>query len=377
MKTRLYFNILLAIVVAGLLVACSAASNDDKKVQLEKLKAQQAKLSTEVKKLEEEIAKENPTAVTAKAKDVAVAQLAPRPFDYYIQTQGAVEAVDNILVSARTMGVISQVFVKEGDIVSTGQTLAQIDNSLIVRNIEEMKSALGLAKTVYERQKNLWDQKIGTEVQFLQAKNNKENFEKRLATMNEQLDMSRIKSPINGSVDEVSLKIGQNAAPGLPAFRVVSNDKLKMKANVSEAYVTSINKGDKVSLTFSDISKTMEARVTFVGRTINQLSRTFAVEVALPASEELRPNMTGVLRVIFKSVPSAIVVPVNVVQDVNGQKIVYIAEMDGNQMVARKKVVEVGGVYSNHVEIKSGLKAGDKIITIGFQGLNDGEFIKI
>ena len=377
MKTRLYFNILLAIVVAGLLVACSAASNDDKKVQLEKLKAQQAKLSTEVKKLEEEIAKENPTAVTVKAKDVAVAQLAPRPFDYYIQTQGAVEAVDNILVSARTMGVISQVFVKEGDIVSTGQTLAQIDNSLIVRNIEEMKSALGLAKTVYERQKNLWDQKIGTEVQFLQAKNNKENLEKRLATMNEQLDMSRIKSPINGSVDEVSLKIGQNAAPGLPAFRVVSNDKLKMKANVSEAYVTSINKGDKVSLTFSDISKTMEARVTFVGRTINQLSRTFAVEVALPASEELRPNMTGVLRVIFKSVPSAIVVPVNVVQDVNGQKIVYIAEMDGNQMVARKKVVEVGGVYSNHVEIKSGLKAGDKIITIGFQGLNDGEFIKI
>ncbi len=377
MKTRLYFNILLAIVVAGLLVACSAASNDDKKVQLEKLKSQQAKLSTEVKKLEEEIAKENPTAVTAKAKDVAVAQLAPRPFDYYIQTQGAVEAVDNILVSARTMGLISQVFVKEGDIVSTGQTLAQIDNSLIVRNMEEMKSALGLAKTVYERQKNLWDQKIGTEVQFLQAKNNKENFEKRLATMNEQLDMSRIKSPINGSVDEVSLKIGQNAAPGLPAFRVVSNDKLKMKANVSEAYVTSINKGDKVSLTFSDISKTMEARVTFVGRTINQLSRTFAVEVALPASEELRPNMTGVLRVIFKSVPSAIVVPVNVVQDVNGQKIVYIAEMDGNQMVARKKVVEVGGVYSNHVEIKSGLKAGDKIITIGFQGLNDGEFIKI
>ena len=377
MKTRLYFNILLAIVVAGLLVACSAASNDDKKVQLEKLKAQHAKLSTEVKKLEEEIAKENPTAVTVKAKDVAVAQLAPRPFDYYIQTQGAVEAVDNILVSARTMGVISQVFVKEGDIVSTGQTLAQIDNSLIVRNIEEMKSALGLAKTVYERQKNLWDQKIGTEVQFLQAKNNKENLEKRLATMNEQLDMSRIKSPINGSVDEVSLKIGQNAAPGLPAFRVVSNDKLKMKANVSEAYVTSINKGDKVSLTFSDISKTMEARVTFVGRTINQLSRTFAVEVALPASEELRPNMTGVLRVIFKSVPSAIVVPVNVVQDVNGQKIVYIAEMDGNQMVARKKVVEVGGVYSNHVEIKSGLKAGDKIITIGFQGLIDGEFIKI
>ena len=377
MKTRLYFNILLAIVVAGLLVACSTASNDDKKIQLEELKAQQAKLSTEVKKLEEEINKGNPTTVKVKAKDVAVEQLTPRPFDYYIQTQGAVEAVDNILVGTRTMGVISKVFVKEGDIVSTGQTLAQIDNSLIVRNIEEMKSGLELARTVYERQKNLWDQKIGTEVQYLQAKNNKVNLEKRLATMNEQLDMSRIKSPINGSVDEVSLKIGQNASPGLPAFRVVSNDKLKMKANVSEAYVTAIKKGDKVSLTFSDISKTIEAPVTFVARTINPLSRTFAVEVALPSNEELRPNMTGVLRIIFKSVPSAIVVPVNVVQDVNGQKIVYTAELEGNQMVAHKKVVEVGGVYNNLAEIKSGLKAGDKIITVGFQGLNDGEFIKI
>ncbi len=214
-------------------------------------------------------------------------------------------------------------------------------------------------------------------MQYLQARNSKESLEKRLATLHEQLDMSRIKSPIDGSVDEVSLKIGQNAAPGAPAFRVVSGDKLKMKSNVSESYVTSIDKGNKAKLTFSDINKTVEAQITFVGKTINTLSRTFPVEVALPADEDLRPNMTGVLRVIFHTEPAAIVVPVNVVQEINGQKIVYTAMPEGNQWVAHKNIVEVGGIYDNLAEIKKGLASGDKIITTGYQGLNEGEFIKM
>ena len=376
MKSTFYVSILALAVMAGVLSGCSSATKD-KQTQLAELKTQQAKLAVEVRKLEGEIAKENPAALNEKSKDVAVSQLALRRFDYFVQTQGAIEAVDNILVSAKTAGIISQVFVKEGDNVSKGQILAQIDNSIVLRNIEEVKSGMDLANTVYQRQKNLWDQKIGTEVQYLQAKNNKESLEKRLATLNEQLDMSRIKSPIEGSVDEVSLKIGQNAAPGLPAFRVISGDKLKVKSNVSESYVTSIHKGDRVRISFSDINKTIEARVTFVGKSINQLSRTFPVEVALPADDDFRSNMIGVLRVIFHSEPAAIVVPINLVQEINGQKIVYTAEMDGAKLVARRNVVEVAGVFDNLAQIKTGLKAGDKIITVGYQGLNDGELVKI
>ena len=367
--------ILIAAMIA-LLPGCSSTTKD-KPTQLAEMKAQQAKLAVEIHRLEDEIAAENPEGVVVRSKDVVVLELKPRSFDYFVQTQGAIEAVDNILVSARTMGVISQVFVKEGDEVTKGQTMAQIDNSIVLRNIEEVKSGLELATSVYQRQKNLWDQKIGTEVQYLQARNSKESLEKRLATLHEQLDMSRIKSPIDGSVDEVSLKIGQNAAPGAPAFRVVSGDKLKMKSNVSESYVTSIDKGNKAKLTFSDINKTVEAQITFVGKTINTLSRTFPVEVALPADEDLRPNMTGVLRVIFHTEPAAIVVPVNVVQEINGQKIVYTAMPEGNQWVAHKNIVEVGGIYDNLAEIKKGLASGDKIITTGYQGLNEGEFIKM
>ena len=377
MKTKFYFHILGAVVIAGLLAACSAASPEtDKNAQLEKLKTQQAKLTSDIRKLEAEIGKENPETVKAKSKEVGVVSIAPHNFDYFIQTQGAVEAIDNIMISARTAGNVSQVFSREGDVVTKGQTLAQIDNSITQRNIDELKASLDLAKTVYERQKNLWDQKIGTEVQYLQAKNQKESLEKRLATLNEQLDMSRIKSPIDGSIDEVAIKIGQNVGPGMPAFRVVSFDKLKMRAAVSEAYVTSIKKGNKVLLTFSDINKEVEATVTFVGKTINQLSRTFPVEVALPSYADLRPNMTGVLRIIFQTIPDALTVPVNVVQDVNGEKIVYLAEMSGDQMVARKKVVTVAGIYGNSAQV-IGLKAGDKVITVGYQGLNDGELIKI
>jgi len=147
---------------------------------------------------------------------VGVTEVTPKPFDYFIKTQGAVEAIDNILVSARTAGVLSVVNAREGDVVTKGQTLAQIDNSILVRNVDELKASIDLAKTVYERQKNLWDQKIGTEVQYLQAKNSKESLEKRLATLNEQIDMARVKSPINGSVDEVDVKIGQNVAPECP-----------------------------------------------------------------------------------------------------------------------------------------------------------------
>ena len=377
MKTKFYFHILGAIVIAGLLSACSAASPEtDKNAQLEKLKTQQAKLTSDIRKLEAEIGKENPETVKAKSKEVGVVSIAPHNFDYFIQTQGAVEAIDNIMISARTAGNVSQVFSREGDVVTKGQTLAQIDNSITQRNIDELKASLDLAKTVYERQKNLWDQKIGTEVQYLQARNQKESLEKRLATLNEQLDMSRIKSPIDGSIDEVAIKIGQNVGPGMPAFRVVSFDKLKMRAAVSEAYVTSIKKGNKVLLTFSDINKEVEATVTFVGKTINQLSRTFPVEVALPSYADLRPNMTGVLRIIFQTIPDALTVPVNVVQDVNGEKIVYIAETSGDQMLARKKVVTVAGIYGNSAQV-IGLKAGDKVITVGYQGLNDGELIKI
>ncbi len=375
MKSHKTHSLFIALFAAALLAACSAAS-PDKKTQLENLKSDAAKLNQQIQKLESEISSESgPEPV--KTKEVAVVSLKQRPFDHYVQTQGSVESIENIQVSSKTAGIVTQVYVVEGEMVAKGQILGQVDNSLILRGIEELKSSLELANTVFDRQKNLWDQKIGTEVQYLQAKNNKESIERRLASLNEQNDMTRIKSPIHGVVDEVTLRAGQNIAPGMPAARVVNNQDLKVKANVSEAYVSLIKKGNAAIVTIPDLKKDIRATVSFVGRNINPLSRTFVVEMRLPSSADLRPNMSTVVRVVFQSVNDALVVPVNVVQDINGQKVVYTADTSGTNPVAHRNVVEVVGVYDNNAQIKSGLKPGDQVITVGYQGLNDGEFIKL
>lgn len=378
MKFNVYTRIAFAVVVAVFIAACSATTaDDDKKVRLEKLKEQQASITKEIQKLESEIAAENPdSAVAIRAKDVAVEELAPQKFDHYVQTQGHIESENNTLVSAESMGVVTRVLVTEGQQVSKGQTLAQIDNSVIMRNIESMEAQLELATSVYERQKNLWDQKIGTEVQFLQAKTNKEALEKQLASLREQAEKTKIKSPISGTVDAVSVKVGENIAPGMPAVRVVNTNNLKIQAQVSEAYVTDIKKGNRVLVKVSEINKEIEAKVTFVGKTIDRLSRTFTVEIALPQSADLRPNMTATIRVVFESNPAAIVVPVNIIQEINDEKVVYTAEQKGNYMVATRKVITVEGVYGNRAEVK-GLEKGDQIVTVGYQGLNDGDYIKI
>ncbi|MBL7871572.1 MAG: efflux RND transporter periplasmic adaptor subunit [Cyclobacteriaceae bacterium] len=374
MKLSYTSRILIVAMFAFVLASCG---DSDKAAKLAKLKTQQAELAKTIATLESEIAAANPEAVSVRMKGINISELAARKFDFFVQTQGMVEAEDNILVSAKSMGIITAVFVKEGQRVSRGQVLAQIDNSITESSIAEVKSSLNLAKIVYEKQRKLWDQQIGTEIQFLQAKNNKESLEARLATLNEQLDMARIKSPINGTVEAVNIKIGENAAPGAPAFRVININDLKVTANVSEAYVTAIDKGNKVQVILPDLDKKIDGSVNFVGRNIDPLSRSFPIEVKLPSQASLRPSMTAILRVVYKSVPNALCVPINLVQNINGKKIVYVAEMDGKQLVARRKEVSVGGVYDNLAEITGGLNVGDKIITVGYQGLNDGEFVKI
>lgn len=376
MKSLLQTKIFSAVALTVLLAACSG-KQENKTAELEKLKKDQAELTKKIETLEKEIAKENPVEAKVKMKEVSVTEITPRSFDHYIQTQGSIVAIDNIQMSAKTAGIVTYVYTREGEVVSQGQILAQIDNSLIVRGIDEIKANLELSNTVYERQKNLWDKKIGTEIQYLQAKSNKESLERRLATLQEQNEMTKIKSPISGTIDAVNIKVGENVAPGVPIFRVVNTNDLKVSAKISEAYVNTIQKGNKVIVSFPEQDKTINANVSFVGRNIDALTRSFPLEAKLPTSSFLRPNMTAVLKIVFFTDPKALCVPVNVVQDINGQKIVYTAESDGKNMVARKKIVEVTGVFGATAQIKSGLNTSDKIITVGYQGLNDGEFIKI
>lgn len=359
-------RILSVALVLGIVQSC------EKPRDLNTLKAEREALNKEIATLEAAEGK----PVTVRFKEVSATTVEPKPFEYYVTTQGNIEAEDNILLSSESMGLINQVLVKEGQQVRKGQVLAQIDNTIILRNIEALKTNLELAITVFNRQKNLWDQKIGTEVQYLQAKTNKEGLERQLDALNEQNNMTRIKSSIDGVVDEVFVKVGENIAPGMPAVRVLNNSRLKVVANVSEAYANKVKVGNKVTISLPDLGEELSGTVTFSGRNIDPLSRTFKIEVSIKSGSDIRPNMTAVLRVVFKTIPSAIAIPVNVVQTVNNEKVVYIAESKGKEFVARRKVIEIKGVYDNQAEV-TGLNAGEKLITFGYQGLNDGESIKL
>jgi RND family efflux transporter MFP subunit len=252
-----------------------------------------------------------------------------------------------------------------------------LDAEIVRRQIDDLKVSLSFATDVYNKQKALWEKQVGTEIQYLSAKNNKENLEQKLNTLMENLDMYKIKSPINGTIDEVFLKIGQNVAPGVPCFRVVNNGVLKAKADVSETYASMIKQGNEVKLLFPDLeNKEISSTIQFTSRVISQMNRTFTIEASLPASNDFIPNMICVMKVKDYQSKNAIVVPVNTVQRTETGTFVVVAQVVNGKQVAIKKDVKVGKVYQGKIEILSGLAVGDLIITTGYQDLNDNEFIK-
>lgn len=363
-----------SIVISTILISCGSG---DKKSQLEKLIKQRDELNGKIVTLQKEV---NPgkNDSLVKKKMVGVINIKPQPFQHMVEIQGRVDADENISLSAKVPGTITDIFVKEGDEVRIGKSLAEIDNQQIISGIEEIKTQLAFASNVYEKQKNLWDKKIGTELQYLSAKNNKEALEKKLHTMNEQLEMTRIKSPINGTVDEVSIKIGQAVAPGMPAFRVVNFSSLKVKADVAESYISKISEGNKVIVYFPDLQKEISSKISFAGRVINPQNRTFTVEAVLEKNNpQYHPNMIAILKVNDYESVSALVVPLNLVTETENGQHVFVAVNESGKWIARKKTVTVGRTYGGNAEITSGLKEGDTIITSGYQGLNEGDILEI
>lgn len=370
----------LATGVVALLAACGGGSSlETKKAELEKLKAQQAEITAQIASLQEEIATMGDSAATdnTKAKIVAVTAVTKQVFMHAVDVQGRVDGDENITYSAKVPAVVKRVNVKAGDRVSAGQVLVELDADVVKAQIETLKKGLELANTVYEKRKSLWEQKVGSEIEFLQAKNQKESLEKQIASARENLDMYLIKSEYSGTVDLVSIKVGQGVAPGVPAVSVVNPAALKIKADLSESYANVVKQGNPVLINFPDINKSVKASVTYSSKSINALTRTFNVEVALPNDNELHPNMVAELKIVDYENKNATVVPINTIQEIDGVKLVYItAKNEKNENIAKKVVVTVGKTYGTTAEILSGLNEGDQIITTGFQDLTDGQVIK-
>ncbi|WP_439582380.1 efflux RND transporter periplasmic adaptor subunit [Dyadobacter bucti] len=370
-------HILFIATVATLLASCSGEKKEGlsgKKEELAKLKTEQAATADKIKALEIEIAKLDPKkAAEAKVKPVTVATLNAETFKRYVELQGTVDAKNNVLITPKSGGAVTAMYVREGDYVNSGTVIGKIDDSILTESIEEVKTQLSLINTLYEKQKNLWDQKIGTELQYLQAKNNKESIERKLVTLNTQLSQTKIISPMSGVVDQVNVKVGEMASPGVGVVRVVNLSNLKVTAKVSDTYAASVKKGDEVIVKFPDLKREYKVRISFVSTTVDPLSRTFTIEANLPSAKDIKPNMMAQIEINDATSKNALVIDQNFVQSTETGNVVYVAEAEGNKKVAKAKTVKTGLSYNGKIEILEGLKAGDQLITLGYQEVSDGQ----
>jgi len=378
MKTNPF---LVSFILVTLLVACGkkqeSNSLEAKKLQLDSLKKVMAVTAESIKKLEDEIAMLDTNAQNEqKVKIVSTSTVENSTFNHFVDVTGTVEAEDNIRISAKMPAMLTSVLVKEGQSVSKGQLLATQDADVIRKSIDELKNGLELANTLYGKQKALWDQKIGSEVQYLQAKNQKESLEKRLKTTEAQLSQSSIYAPVSGVVEVVYMKEGELASPGVPIFQIVNMSNLKVVTNVPDAYLSTIKEGDAVEVELPDLKLILKGTISRTGKIVDPGTRSIKVEVKLSNVQgKLRPNMLAIVKINDQTATNTIVLQENIIQQSEVGQIVFVAgEQDGRKTAVMKKV-ETGMAYGGKVQVLKGLSPGDQLITTGYQELVDGQLI--
>jgi len=348
--------------------ACGGDNPKDGKAELAKLKADQKEIQDKITELE----KTSGTKDSARKVPVVVTTMTPVVFNNYVDVQGKVDLDEVVNAIPEMPGIISAIHVKQGQYVRKGQVVATLRSETVDKGIDVIDQQISFAKTLFEKQKRLWAQEIGTEIQLLSAKNNYDALLKqKQANLSNKSSLSVI-SPINGVVDAVDATVGQSYASPVnpPVIRIINTGKLKVKAEIAENYASTIKVGSSVKLIFPDIRDTLITKVAYAERMINTLSRTFAIYIPLPSSTKYQPNMTAHVKVATYQNSRAFVLPMGVIQKTDKGDFVYIATA---QNKAKLVPVTLGNTYQSKVEILSGLTLDDKVITTGYEELNEGD----
>jgi membrane fusion protein (multidrug efflux system) len=364
------------IVVLFFMFSCSS----DKQVQLTKLKQQQTDIAEKIMNLENELKSGQKDLLNpGKFKFVGLTDVKTKIFDHYIKVQGKLDGDQNAAVFAEAPGTVSARYADVGQNVVKGQVLAQIDDQQYRSQLEGLETQYKFASDMFDKQKRLWDQKIGSEVQYLQSKTTRESLERQLASLKQQTDKFKIKSPIDGTIEECNIKVGGVVSPDprLAAYRVVAFKNLKVSAEVSEAYSSRVEIGDKLIVLFPDINKQIETKVDFVSKYINPVNRTFIIETKISNSiQDMKANMIAIIQINDYHSDNSILVPMNLIQTDQAGSYIYIVRSKDNFSAAYKQPVVMGNSYNGVAEIIQGLKVGDKVISAGYQELIDGEYIR-
>ena len=369
-------------ILTMLMASCGNNTENDPetiKKQIREYRDEVLTLNNKIEELEQQLAAIDSGGNPANAIRVTIEKAAVKPFSEYFIATGEVEAIDETYISPEVAGQIIAIYVREGDKVKKGQLLAKLDTRVIEENIADIKSQLEYAKTLYEKQKRLWDKNIGSERQYLDSKNRYETLVNKLKVLQAQHDMSFIKSPINGIVEDIYQKKGELATPGMRMMYIIDLDKLKVTAMISEVYLPVIHIGDTVEITFPTYPGLIYRRpITFIGNVVNKQNRTFKVQVELEnPGDELKPNLLVNLRINSYNSDSNIVIPSLVIREDLKGSYLYVAEKDGNKWIAKKKYIKLGRSYRASSEVLSGLKPGDMVIIDGYSNVSDGTLIEI
>jgi len=364
-----------------LLASCGHKPKSKTEQQIISYQKQVTAINKKIDRLQQKINKKNKNKMitTGRKVTVNVHKLEPTVFNHFFNASAEVESVNEAYISPEVSGQIEKIYVKEGDRVKRGQLLAQLNSDIMQDNMRELKTSLELASYTYKKQKSLWEKHIGSELQYLQAKTNFESLQNKLNTLQTQYQRSFIKSPIDGYVDVIDLKVGEMAIPGQRFFHVVNLNKLYVNAQISEAYLPIIHEGDAVEVRFPSFpSVVLHKKVYRIGKVINKQSRTFQLQLKINNPKQLlKPNLLAIIRIKDYTNTQAIVVPSFVIrEDIQGNYL-YVVTVEDGLKIARKRYVKTGKSYKQITEVLGGLKAGETIVTQGYNNVSNGSVLNI
>jgi len=359
--------------------------NTPEDTSLEGKKASAKKLTQEIKELKIKLDSLNNDILKiegvkeVKKTLITTFAIEEKTFDAFVEVQGTSQAENNVNLTTDMGGLVTKVYVDEGQYVSKGKTLIKLDNSVLQSQMNELNTSLSLAKDVFEKRKRLWEKNIGSEIEFLQAKNNYNALLDKKQTLNVSMSKANIKAPISGKIDNVFLKVGELASPGMPAINIVNLKNMEIQVSVPETYLGKIKKGDKVMVSFPTLNKNVEAKVKSVSQSINKNNRTFTVVASIPNKDgSLKPNLLANVKINNESIKKAIAIPSNLIQKSPKGFYVYVAEnTEDGEIEALEVPVKTGVSYNGFIVVTEGLKKGQLLINEGFRDVLNGDLVEI
>ena len=371
-------NLVWTALMAVLIASCAPEAGTDRlsKLQHERdsLKGVKGEIADRLAEIEGEIAELDSSK---KLTIVTAEKPAIQNFRHYFKVYGEVETDQNTQIFPELGGTILAIMVKEGDKVSKGQALMRIDTEILEEQIREVETRLELAETTYQKQKKLWDKNIGSEMQYLQAKNNRDALATNLEALKVQKGKALVQAPFSGVIDEILPKVGESAMPGMPLMRLINLSQVYVTADISESYVGKVKQGDHVMVEFTNYGVEKESTIARTSEFINPNNRTFKIKVNLDNSDGLyKPNMVARINVMDYSKDSVVVVPTRLIlEGSGGRQYVYVVEEDQGGVVAMKRQVEVAKSYRGMAEISKGLNGDEWVVSKGARAIRDGQFV--